>query len=248
MPRYPLIPAPQLAPDTHRTTPEIGRNLAWRREALQGGLQFESTPRGINQLLGLEQHSYNEAIHALAKALQSTKEWTTFASLSADLTQGSRQELVEARKRLRTLLSSAAIDAYEPERMARREDYRRDQVATVIDELSESTRGYAIAFGKIDELIDWVSLRILGQLVAYGRPILLTDVEEVEREDGTIKFHSNTPFHQSSLVQIAHPLAPDLALVTGMSFYNDERGTAINKFEAEILAGSAGLFDPEPTT
>ncbi|WP_009473471.1 hypothetical protein [Rhodococcus sp. JVH1] len=196
--------------------------------------------------MGLEQRSYNEAIHASAKALQSTKEWATFASLWTDLTEGSRQELVEARKRLRTLLSSASIDAYEPVRMVRREDYRRQQVATVIDELSESAREYAIAFEKVDELIDWVSLRMLGQLVAYGRPTLLTDVEEVEREGGTIKFHSNTPFGRSSLVQIDHPLAPDLALVTSMSFYHDERGTAINKFEAEILAGSAGLFDPEP--
>lgn len=245
LPRYPMIPAPHLAPDTHRTTFEIGRDLAWRREALQGGLQFEATPRGIDQLLGIEQRSYNQAIHALADALQGTDEWTSFASRSTELTGGSRRELVEARRRLRVLLSEAAVDDHEPTRMARREDYRRHQVATVISDLSDPAREYAAAFERVDELIDWVSLRVLGQAVAYGRPTRLTEVDEVEREGITIRFHSNTTFPRTALVQIDHPLVPDLAFVTGMSFHFDERGTNISKYEAKILAGSAGLFDLE---
>lgn len=245
LPGYPMIPAPHLAPDTHRTTVEIGMDLAWRREALQGGLQFEPTPRGIDQLLGIDQRSYNAVIHEVANALQGTREWMTFATQSTDLTEVSRRELVEARKRLRTLLSQAAVDDYEPERMARRNDYRRHQVAAVINELSDSAREFAAAFERVDELIDWVSLRVLGNLIAYGRPTVLRDVDEVECEGGILRFHSDDPFPRSSLVRIDHPLAPDPALVTSMSFYRDERGTAINQFEAKILTGAMGLLDLE---
>lgn len=246
LPGYPMILAPHLARGTHRTAPEVGRDLAWRREALQGGLQFDPNPRGISQLLSIGELPYNRAIHAVLNALQETKEWTEFSTYSMDLTEGSRRELAEARKRLHTLLSREAIDEYEPERMARREDYRRRQVATVVNDLSDSAREYARAFERVDELIDWVSLRVLGQFVAYGPPQFLTDAKEVERERGTIRFQSHTPFPQSSLVQINHPLAPDLALVTSMNFYSNERGAAVNKYSAEILAGSAGLFTPEP--
>ncbi|QDQ93038.1 hypothetical protein FND50_21295 [Rhodococcus sp. WB9] len=246
LPGYPRIPAPQLAPNTYRTTPETGRDFGWLRDFLEARFELDRVPRGTDQLLGIDKRSYNDAIRAVANALQNTLEWTTFVAQASSLTVGARRELAQVRKRLHSRLSRAAVDEYEPERMVRREDFRRQQVASVIDELSESAREYAIAFEKVDELIDWVSLRILGQLVAYGPPILLTDVEEVERKGDTIKFQSNTPFGRSSLVQIDHPLAPDLALVTSMNFYHDERGTEINKFEAEILAGSAGLLDPEP--
>jgi hypothetical protein len=235
-----------LAPNTYRTTPEIGADFGWQREFLEARLELDRVPRGTDQLLGIDKSSYNDAIRAVANALQNTTEWATFATRASGLPVGARRELAEVRKRLHKLLSRTAVDAYDPERMVRREDYRRQQVATVIDELSESARDYAIAFDKVDELIDWVSLRILGQLVAYGRPTLLTDVEEVEREGDTIKFHSNTPFGRSALLKIDHPLAPDLALVTSMSFYHDETGTAINKFGAKILTGSGGLFNPEP--
>ena len=248
LPGYPLIPAPQLVPGTHRTMREVGRDLGWRREALQSGLQFEAAPRGVDQLLAIEQRSYREVIQSVAEALQRTAEWTTFAYLNAELTDDARRELVSARKSLRALLSPEAIDAYEPDRMVRREDYRRQQVAMVINELSDIAREFADAFEKIDELIDWVSLSVFGQLVAFGRPAVLTDVEDVERVGGTITFQSNSRFPRSSLVQIDHPLAPDLALVTSMSFYHDERGTVISKYEAKVLAGSAGLFAPEPTS
>ena len=86
------------------------------------------------------------------------------------------------------------------------------------------------------------------QLIAYGRPTLLTDAEEVERKGGTIKFHSNTrPSVNLPLFRLIIRLFRDLALVTSMNFYHgSETRRAIYKFEAEILAGSAGLFDPKP--
>lgn len=246
LPGYPMIPALQLTPGTHRTTPEIGRDLAWRRELLQAGLQFDPSPRGVDNYLGVEHRSYSHAINALANALAGTDEWTTFAARLDGLTEDARRELSEARKHLRSCLSLTAVANHEPMRMARREDYRRDQVATVSDGLSDSASEFALAFEKVDALIDWVSLRILGQLVAYGRPTVLVGVGEVEREGSRIRFHSDSPVPRSSLVQVNHPLAPEIALVSSMSFYHDERGTVINEYEADILAESAGIFDAEP--
>lgn len=243
LPGYPMIPTPHLSPGTHRTTPEIGRSLGWRREAIQGGLQFQATPQGVHQLLGIEQRSYSQAINALSDSLQGTAEWISYTRLSTDLTEASRLELRKARERLRTLLSSTAVDNYEPTRMARRESYRRRQVDTVINDLEESAKEYAIAFNRVDELIDWVSLGVLGQLVAYGQPVLMIDAREVEREGTRITFQSNSRIPRTALIQVNHPLTPELAFITGFSFHFDELGTNIMEIKAETLAGSMGLFD-----
>ncbi|MDG3014928.1 hypothetical protein, partial [Speluncibacter jeojiensis] len=239
------VRAPFQSPTRHR----VGQRHAptnCEEPAIQGGLQFQAAPQGVDQLLGIEQRSYNHAIQALSESLQVSAEWTSYSHLATELTETSRRELREARKRLRILLSPTAVDKYEPTRMARREDYRRCQLDSVIDDLTHFTKEYAIAFKRVDEMIDWVSLRVLGQLVVYGQPALIADAREVEREGTRISFHSNSHLPRTALVQVDHPLVPELAFVTGMSFHFDELGTNITEFKAEALAGSMGLFHLDP--
>ncbi|MFI6430275.1 hypothetical protein [Rhodococcus oryzae] len=246
LPGYPMILAPQLAANSHRTTAEMGRGLGWRREAIQGGLQFESAPRGVSQLLSIDANAYNDAMRAVADALTQTAEWRTFASMTERLCKEDRRELTDARRRLRPLLSDETVNAHEPDRMVRRDDYRRTTVSNVTSQLSDFAREFAESFDRVDSLIDLVSLRVLGQLVAYGAPVEVADVQDVERERGVVRFRADSRVPRSALIRLEDPLSPDAALIVSSSHYHDERDNFVNEYQAEILHGSTGLFVLEP--
>ncbi|MDR7172537.1 hypothetical protein J2W56_006302 [Nocardia kruczakiae] len=240
VPGYPMIPVPQLAANTHLTSDEIGPGLGWRRQALQGGLQFESAPRAA-EILGVSRQDYDAAARELVHALQATPEWLMFGDTLETLTDADRQQLKDARQSLRPLLSAEAVNRHEPERMARRYDYRREQVSEVLSGLTGRANEFARSFDEVNDLIDLASLRVLGQLVAYGGPVDISNVEDLQRQDRVISFRSADPVLPGALIRIADPLTPDTAIVTGAGVYTEETGLVVDTYEAELLPG-AGAF------
>ncbi|ORI21525.1 hypothetical protein [Rhodococcus sp. 1168] len=239
LPRFPLIPTPQLGRHTHRTSNELGQGLGWRREAMTGGLQLLSAPPGVSELLRIDKRSHDTAIVALADALADTPEWAKFAELSARLTPDDRRALSEARKTLTPLLCEAAVTAFEPDRMLRREQYRKDTVASVVDQLAGTPAEFALAFDEIDELIDLVSLSVLGQLIAYGGPRVIVDPQNLEREGQNLTFSSpTTSIGRAALLKFDDPMVADCVLVTGFSFHSDETGDVHDSYSAVILPNS----------
>ncbi|MFJ9365203.1 hypothetical protein ACIRRA_12385 [Nocardia sp. NPDC101769] len=241
LPGYPLIPVPHLAANTHLTSPEVGPGLGWRRQALQAGLQYYPAPPGVPQVLGLQQQDHDRAARELAEALATTSEWLAFSELFATLTAADRQQLRDARQRLRPLVSAEAINCHEPERLMGRYYYRRERVADVVSELDGKAAEFTQSFENVNNLVDLVSLQVLGQLVAYRGTIDLTDFTNLERYGRKIRFRSSDLLRQAALVRIADPLTPDTAIVTAMKMYTDETGLMIQSYEAEVLSG-AGAF------
>ncbi|WP_327100274.1 hypothetical protein OIE68_16785 [Nocardia vinacea] len=235
---YPLIPVPQLAANTHLTSPEVSPGLGWRREALQGGLQFDSTPRGVSQLLALRQQDHDRAARELADALTTAPEWLAFSELFSTLTEGDRQQLAHARQRLKPLISAEAVDRHDPERMMRRYHYRRDRVMEVVSQLDGQAAEFTRSFDNVNSLINLASLNVLGQLVAYHGPVELTNVTDLERHGRTIRFRSTDPLRPAALVRIADPLTPDAAMITDMEMHGDETGLVVQSFGAEVLVGA----------
>ncbi|MBD0861531.1 hypothetical protein IA539_09945 [Gordonia sp. zg691] len=237
LPGYPMIPVPHLAVNTHLTAEEIWFGLLWRREALQAGLQFESSPRGVSELLGVDRQEYNHAALELAKALESTPEWLAFDGISRQIAAEDREQLAEARRKLKPLLSADAVSAHEPERGHRRYMYRKEQVAEAVEGLTGRAADFAQSFEAVSDLIDLVSLRVLGQLIAFGDPVQLTDVYELERKGHRITFQSTDPVPPAALIQIASPLTPDAAIVNNVSMYFEETGEMKSTYDARILSG-----------
>lgn len=240
LPAYPLIPVPHLTLNTHLTSTEICPGLGWRREALQGGLQFESTPRGVAQMLGLAQGDHDQTARGLAHALEAAPQWRTFTEILSMLTEADRRQLKEARRILKPLLTTRAVDNHEPDQMLRRHGYRRDQVADVVNALDGRSRELARSFEEVSDLIDLVSLRVLGQLVAYKGPVEVSNVEGLEREGRIVRFRS-ADWIPRGIVRIADPLTPDVAIITGISCHIEETGVMVNRYEAEMLL-AAGTF------
>ena len=86
LPRYPLIPAPQLASKGYRRCEEYGLRLRWRKQVLQAGLQYQESPPGLAQALRLPTpQTAISATLALATALRDTDEWREYTRLSESL-------------------------------------------------------------------------------------------------------------------------------------------------------------------
>ncbi|MDZ7910230.1 MAG: hypothetical protein U5O16_00030 [Rhodococcus sp. (in: high G+C Gram-positive bacteria)] len=239
LPRFPLIPTPQLGRNTHRTSNELGHGLGWRREAMTGGLQLLSAPPNVAELLRIDKQVHDSAAIGLAEALAKTPEWNNFAQLSARLTPDDRAALSEARKSLAPHLNAQAVDTFEPDRMLRREQYRKDTVDSVIEQLTGTPAEFALAFEKIDELIDLVTLTVLGQLIAYGRPKVVLDPRNLEREGRNLTFSSaTTSIGRAALLKFDDPIVSDCALVTGFSIHSDETGDVQDRYTAVILPNS----------
>ncbi|MFB7860054.1 hypothetical protein [Rhodococcus qingshengii] len=243
LPRFPNIPVPQLAPNTNRTSRELGHGLPWLREMQTGGLENRTTPPMVSDLLRIDSATYAESVQELAKAMAETPEWTAYEEISKTLTKADRATLIAFRSKLAPSLRDNAVNRFEPDRALRRERYRDDQVSTAVQQLSGIPAQFAEAFDKVDDLIDLVSLRVLGQLIAYGSPVHIEDARDLDRNHNEISFGSDTPtVGRSTIVKIADPLTPDYAIVTGFSWHSDEsEGTASN-YKAQILPQSRNQF------
>lgn len=245
IPGYPQIPVPHLAHGTHLTCSEVRPGLGWRREALLAGLQYESAPRDA----GVFRESFRDYVSAmtgLVKALEATVEWCRYSELLDDLSPEGARSLRDVRRELAPMLEHSAIGEHAQDGMLNRFAYRRDRVSDVVASLPEDARNLSNAFEELDELIELVSLRVLGQLVAYGGPRLLQTVDEVERAGRFVSFQSDHLISTSSLIAIDHPLVPDVAVVTEMGWYFRETGESVVSCKAKLLPNSKLLTNWVP--
>jgi len=246
LPRYPLIPAPQLAARGYRRCEEYGARLSWRRQVLQAGLQFEPTPpKGMSTLLRLPtSEEINDATVALAAALAETEEWREFDRLSGELTDDDRLTLRQAVRRINELLAPDKVHEFEPERMARRERFRIDQVETVVQALAGRPKGFADSFRRVDDLIDLVAIDVLGQIATRGGPIQLDTVENLEIDGANIRFvnSSETYLPAGSLARLPDPLVPEVIIVDSWAITSDPATGSVISHRARRLTGTETAF------
>jgi cell fate (sporulation/competence/biofilm development) regulator YmcA (YheA/YmcA/DUF963 family) len=246
LPRYPLIPAPQLAARGYRRCEEYGARLSWRGQVLQAGLQFESTPpTGMAALLQLPtSEGINDATVSLAAALADTEEWREFERLSAELNDDDRLALRQAIQRINELLAPAKVNEFEPERMARRERLRIDQVDAVIQTLGGRPREFADSFKRVDDLIDLVAIEVLGQIVTRGAPIELATVDDLEIDGANVRFVNSSQAYlpAGSLTRLPDPLVPEVVIVDSWAITSDPATGSVISHHGRRLPGSGAAF------
>jgi hypothetical protein len=246
LPRYPIIPAPQLAAKGYRRCEEYGARLPWRRQMLQAGLQFQSIPpSGMGALLQLPtSDGITAATVSLAAALADTEEWRELERLSAELNEQDRLALRQAIQRINELLAPAKVNEFEPERMARRERFRVAQVDTVIQALGGRPREFADSFQGVDDLIDLVAIEVLGQIVTRGTPTELATVDDLEIDGANVRFvnSSKADLPAGSLARLPDPLVPEVVIVDSWAITSDPTTGSVISHRGRRLPGSEVAF------
>lgn len=245
LPLYPLIPAPQMAANGYRRCEEYSRRrLCWRKSVLQAGLQFMGSPPMVADRLGLPEQDVAFATSSLVTALQATPEWAAYSELCGSLTEHDRATLAAARREVNERLTAEKVDEFEPDRMARRERFRIDQVEGVVQTLSGKPREFADAFEKVDEVIDLVANDVFGQLVTIGPAIEVAAIADLEWEGTTVKFRnvSDTAVAPGNLVTIPDPLVTDVLHIEDVMCASDADSGMVVRYSGRLLAESATVL------
>jgi hypothetical protein len=212
LPLYPKISAPQFASSGQLRCQEGLFRVPWRSEHRQANLGQLDTPP-ISQWLKIADTAETQrAATALLSALVDTREWQVFEQLSKTLSDEDRDVLAAARRNISHALTPAAVDAFDSSDAARRAQFRTEKVAQIVAELSGTTKDLAIAFGQVNELIDLVTIDVLSQVVAFGPPLGLTDVYDLEASNQGVAFNygGDEPVFGGKLVRLNDPLVPEV--------------------------------------
>ncbi|MDM4138971.1 MULTISPECIES: hypothetical protein [Mycobacterium] len=219
LPLYPAIPVPQFSPRGYRRSPEYSLRLPWSQQVLQANLQAEPAPPSVAVMLGLDSNEVLSTARDVVAAFTDSAEWQRYADLAAALTEQDRHVLDDARHRVGVLLNPRLVNAYEPARNERRNQYRRQRVAEVIAELNGRPKELADAFDAIDDLIDHALINIHGQLVVRGDiPLIQPTNVALDGPQASFEHEGDTPFNVGESVRLDDPLAAGAYLINGMSF------------------------------
>lgn len=252
LPGYPQLPAPQLAPGTPLTTDEYTWRLAWTREELAAGFQFQNPPSHVLELLGASRQEVaraDEAARRVALGLAETAVFSRLRGADAALSWDARAELVAARKAVAEASRPTLVDAHEPELAIPRDAYRQQVLADVLGTLTGPAREYAEAFDEADRLVELAASDVFGQLTVYG-PLILTGVSDLAAPavgTGTIEFTLEEGAHldAGSVAWLDDPLCPHAVQLTGLN-YNYDRATGMRaQVTARVLKGTATAW-PRP--
>jgi hypothetical protein len=246
IPGYPLISTPQLAARGIRRCEEYGDRLPWRRQMMQAGLQYKSNPSGLSarHLQLSSTAEIDSATVQLANALSGALEWQDFRRLSIELDESDRNALREACKQVTTLSSTDAVDAFEPETMYRRQQFRRECTEEAIEALTGRPREFADAFARLDDLIDLVAIDILGQISCFGNPANIGAVEIVEITPDRVRFldTSDSFPHLGGLVRLSEPLVRDVIRIDSISVSSDQISQTVVTVDGQRMRGSVNAF------
>ena len=213
---------------------------------LQAGLQFDSTPpTGMAALLQLPtSEGINDATVSLAAALADTEGWREFDRLSAELNDDDRLALRQAIQRINELLAPAKVNEFEPDRMARRERFRIDQVDTVIQTLGGRPREFADSFQSVDDLIDLVAIEVFGQIVTRGAPIELATIDDLEIDGPNVRFVNSGQAYlpAGSLTRLPDPLVPEVVIVDSWAITSDPATGSVISPPRKAPAWKRGRF------
>jgi hypothetical protein len=226
---YPLILAPQLAPNSPLTTFEMTDRLIWLPDERTRGLQFEARPPGVDGVLGVEgilAREIDESARAVVNALEKTDEWRSFERARTSLDEEAKAELHAARALLTESLSAEAVDVHEPNYALPRLAYRAHKTAEIVESLSGRARDYALAFREVNSLIETATSSVFGRMVIYDEPIRVP-ASNVDLEPGDpvrVTFEVGSRYMLivdcGSLLIMADPLVRDVVRVesTNLSF------------------------------
>lgn len=170
---YPVLRAPQLAPNTPLTTAEMTTRYIWSKEEFACGLNRRPAPPSVPELLGAdtkETLELDEAARELGRALAKSAAWGEFHDALHALGDDAKEELRTARRELIERLSADALDDHEPNLALPRAEYRSHTMTEVVESLTGQARAYADAFGEVDRLLDLTVGDIFGELALFGEP------------------------------------------------------------------------------
>lgn len=248
LPGYPMLKAPQLCPNTPDTTEEWTFELVWTRDERQRGLQFQPQPPDVSVLLGISRDQHGELVRAaqsVAHALTQTDQWVSFETEAAGLDDVAKDDLLDARKRLREALSPASIDEHESTLAIPRNEYRVQTTLDVVESLHGKARSYSEAFARVNHLITTATSDVFGQLVAFGAPpsLPVSNLDLRGDEASNVRFEVPEPYvmllNCGNVAWLEDSLVTDAVRIESLSTNIMSTGEGTLKLGAVMLAGTA---------
>ena len=245
LPGYPIIPAPQLTPNSPLTTREFTWRLVWQPGEQSRGLQLLAGPPRVDALLGVsgqQARLVEETARAVAASLALTSEWQAFEEVTRSLDDKSRTALRSCRAAMRKRLAGQAVDEHEEKLALPRDEYRASVVADGVGRLEGSAHDYAVLFDAVDQLIEDAASDTFGQLLAFGPPEPVTGVAGLDFSPGTPRVvHFSVPgdlwLETGQLLWLDDALVPDAVMVIGMNISFDP-GEMSQRLTGRVLEGS----------
>lgn len=237
---YPLLKLPQLVANTPYTTFEFTWNAVWPRSDMSRGFQLSPPP--ITRI-GDESVDMSKELTRVVASLHASQAWQDFAASRADLRPSDLAELGSASQMLRAALMPKNVDAYEPHRALRRDQYRRLQMEGVIESLQGRAAVHANAFTEAVDTLDFALDDVMPQLVANGRPRDIGAASDLDFIDPvTISFApSELVFGTGELVYISDPLVEEVGQVTKVCLAM-EHGVSTQRIDVRLAREAAASW------
>lgn len=254
LPRYPWLPAPQLAVGTPLTTMEFSDRLPWTRGELREGLQFQNPPVEVLQSLGATPAGMAAAAEdwrEVLSALCATGPWQRFLEADRALSAPDLLELKAARASIAELLIPTRLDAFEPNIVLDRLNFRHRVVADKVGSLAGAAREYADAFAELDGLIELACSDVFGQLCVYGTPRLDRISDLAINSDGAGHLEFGTDFmpwiEPGAVCWLDDELVGDAVYLTGLRFNFDQAAGMKLMASGRLLAGTSTAWKKDST-
>ncbi|MHA7190522.1 hypothetical protein ACX80N_09565 [Arthrobacter sp. MDT2-16] len=251
---YPLLRAPQLAPNTPLTTREMTPRYVWLKEEFASGLNQRVAPPSVPDLLGADAtgaSQLDQAARDVSQALTKSQAWVDFNSALCALDDDTKEALRAARRELKVRLSAEALDDHEPNLALPRAEYRSHTIKEVVESLSGPARVYADAFGEVDRLLGLTIGDIFGELVLFGEPwrVPVFNVETPTPGEPIVGFEMRPigPFLTAGqIIWITTEAVADAVRIESHTMKMDQVEGMQDHFEARVLLKTGEAW-PAPT-
>lgn len=252
---YPILRAPQLAPNAPLTTDEMSTRYIWFKEEFASGLNLLPAPPSIPDLLGMDTkgtQELDEAARQVSRALTYSRAWVNFSDAHHSLTDDAKEALRASRHELKERLSTKSTDEHEPNLALPRAEYRSHVTAEVVESLTGPARIYADAFGEVDRLLDLAMGDVFGELVLFDAPgrIPVFNVETPTPGEPILGFETAPMAALLTTGQLLWPateVVSDAVRIEMHSITMDHVEGIHDYFEARVLVNTCRGW-PAPTT
>ncbi len=252
---YPLLRAPQLAPETPLTTLETSTQFIWTKQELSSGLALLPAPPRVPELLGTDATTgaaLDQAARTVAAQLSQSPVWQTFTHAASALDDQAKGELRQARLQLKQRLSRERLDDHEPTLALPRSQYRVSITEDITAALTGAAMSYADAFDSVHALLTLTACDVFSELALYGTPqqMEVTHVEVPELGRPIVEFEvegdaENTlRLDLGQLLWLGSTAVRDAVRIEGKTLNFDLMGGASVHLTARVLKGTAQAWPP----